>query len=105
LTTPPPCFVNTCGSTVTVTYDFVSGTDGGGTPLTAENCTFAYFCSGGVGNNGGMNGGINGGGNGGAPALQGAQIPSDGQSYGTAYCSEIFDGGINGGMNGGIPII
>jgi hypothetical protein len=42
---------------------------------------------------------------GGAPALQGAQIPSDGQSYGTAYCSEIFDGGMNGGMNGGIPII
>lgn len=70
---PPPCFVNTCGAPVTVSYEFVSGRDFQGDPLTAEQCTLDYFCSDQEGE-----------------ALQGAQIPSDGRSYATAYCQEII---------------
>jgi hypothetical protein len=104
---PPPCFVNNCGAPVTVSYEFVSGQDGAGTPLTSETCTFSYFCeaaNGGAmnGGNGGdmllVNGGINGG-NAGA-ALDGMQVPADGMPYGTAYCQEQFDNQ-NGGDNGG----
>lgn len=73
--TPPPCFVNTCGAPVTVSYTFVSATDPTGSPLTAEGCTFEYYCEDAVD---------------GDRALNGAQIPSDGRSYATAYCREIF---------------
>jgi hypothetical protein len=52
---PPPCFVNNCGAPVTVSYEFVSGQDGAGTPLTSETCTFSYFCE--AANGGAMNGG------------------------------------------------
>ncbi|TGD75101.1 midcut-by-XrtH protein [Mangrovimicrobium sediminis] len=78
---PPPCFVNTCGQPVEVTYTFIEGADGFGTPLTPGTCTFLYYC----GDNG----------EGGPYALDGSSVPSDGGSYGTAYCEEIFDGGDN----------
>lgn len=74
--TPPPCFVNTCGAPVTVSYTFVSGQGPTGDPLTAETCTFDYYCDGASGT-----------------AAQGASIPSDGASLATAYCVEIFGEG------------
>jgi len=74
--TPPPCFVNECGGPVTVQYTFVEGEDGFGTPLTAESCTFDYYCDDASEGN---------------TATPGATIPSDGQPYATAYCGEIFN--------------
>ena len=74
----PPCFVNTCGSPVTVSYTFIAGQDvSSSNPLTAETCTFAYFCAAGDESDE-------------STATQGAIIPSDGRSYATAYCSEQF---------------
>ena len=71
--TPPPCFVNTCGAPVTVSYTFISGENFAGAPLTAEGCTLDYFCEGEQG-----------------VAAQGALIPSDGRLYATAFCQEVF---------------
>ncbi len=79
LPTPPPCFVNTCGQPVEVTYTFIEGANGLGTPLTPGTCTFSYYCD--------ENG------EGGPNALDGSTVPSDGMTYGTAYCEELFDGG------------
>jgi len=89
--TPPPCFVNTCGAPVTVSYSFVSGTDSMGAPLTAEQCNFSYFCE---GASGGMD--LDEG----DRALDGSLIPSDGRPYATAYCREIFGADNGGGMPG-----
>lgn len=75
LTNPPPCFVNTCGAPVTVSYTFIDGEQADTTPITDATCTRDYFCSGE-----------------GSSAIDGAIIPSDGLSYATAYCQEIFDG-------------
>ena len=77
---PPPCFVNSCGSPVTVTYTLIEGETPDTTPITEETCTLAYFCSEGEGEGGGN------------PATDNSVIPSDGLAYGTAYCEEIFDG-------------
>ncbi|TGD75100.1 midcut-by-XrtH protein [Mangrovimicrobium sediminis] len=69
----PPCFVNTCGQPVQVTYTFIDAMDEFGTPITEGNCTFNYFCPGESDR-----------------ATDGASVPSDGASYGTAYCQEMF---------------
>ncbi|RLQ21873.1 hypothetical protein DWB85_09800 [Seongchinamella sediminis] len=84
---PPPCFINNSGQPVTVTYTFVDGAGPGGEPITAETCTFDYYCQDGEGE--------------GEPnvALDGASVPSDGQPYATAYCSEIFGEGPGGEGN------
>ncbi len=76
---PPPCFINSCGQPVVVTYDVLGGESYEGIPLTAENCTFNYYCS---------EGGFEG-----PNATQGSTVPSDGNSYGTAFCDEIFGAG------------
>ena len=70
----PPCFINTCGAPVEVTYTFVSGVQPDQTSITAESCTFDYFCS--------VEEGVE------EPAIDGASIPSDGLSRATAYCQE-----------------
>ena len=70
---PPPCFVNTCGSPVTVSYTFIEGQGPNSNPITAEACTFDYFC-----------------GDEQEVATQGAIVPSDGGFYATAYCVEQF---------------
>lgn len=75
--TPPPCFRNTCGSPVTVSYTFIAGETPDGTPITADSCTYNYYCD-----EAGSEGGV---------AADGAVIPSDGLPRATAYCSEIFD--------------
>ena len=72
---PPPCFVNTCGSPVTVSYTFIEGQGPDSNPITAEACTFEYFCDDTLGN----------------VATQGAIVPSDGEFYATAFCVEQFD--------------
>ena len=77
---PPPCFVNTCGSPVTVSYTFIDGEEPDTTPITDGTCTRNYYC---------------GDDEGASAATQGAVIPSDGLSYATAYCEEIF-GGLEG---------
>jgi hypothetical protein len=87
--TPPPCFVNTCGAPVTVSYTFVSGTDFTGVPLTAEQCNFAYFCD-------GASGEMDVSPEEGNRALNGSLIPSDGMPYATAYCLEIIGDGLPG---------
>lgn len=82
----PPCFVNNCGSPVTVTYKFISGVDTDRAPLlSAGACTKAYLCfdpdqfdpndpgSGVVSKS----------------AADGSVIPSDGELYATAFCREI----------------
>lgn len=81
--TPPPCFRNTCGSPVTVSYTFISGQTPTGTPITADSCTYNYYCDA-VGD--GMPSAEN-------TATDGAVIPSDGLPRATAYCQEIFEGG------------
>lgn len=76
--TAPPCFVNTCGSPVTVSYTFIEGQEAsfsGPIPITAEACTFDYAC---VDDSGLVL----------EAATQDAIVPSDGESYATAYCSE-----------------
>ena len=80
---PPPCFINTCGAPVEVTYTFVSGEKPGGTPITADSCTLVYFCA---------EEGAEEGDEVSAVAADGAFIPSDGLPKATAYCDEIFDG-------------
>lgn len=78
---PPPCFVNTCGSPVSVSYTLVSAQDPGGEEIAPEACTYDYYCEGDVPTAG--------------AATPGATIPSDGLPYATAYCAEQFgDGGI-----------
>jgi len=74
----PPCFVNTCGSPVTVSYTFIEGVTAFGAPITEESCTLVYYCEdeGPIETN---------------PATEGAVIPSDGFPYGTAACEEILD--------------
>ena len=76
--TPPPCFVNTCGSPVTVSYTFIDGatSEFPPTPITTASCTLAYYCEevGGASD----------------IAAEGATIPSDGRPYATAFCEEIF---------------
>ena len=75
----PPCFVNTCGSPVTVSYTFIDGQEAsfsGPIPITAEACTFDYAC-------------VDGSGPVLEAATQGAIVPSDGESYAMAYCSEL----------------
>ena len=74
-TQPPPCFVNSCGQPVTVSYTLVSGTSGDGDPLTEENCTLDYFCE---------------AADEGQVAADGGEVPSDGQPYAMAYCVEQF---------------
>ncbi len=69
----PPCFVNTCGQPVQVTYTFIDAMDELGNPITAGNCTFNYFCDAE-----------------GERATDGSLVPSNGESYGTAYCQEMF---------------
>ena len=74
----PPCFVNTCGSPVTVSYTFIDGqaaSFSGPIPITAEACTFDYEC---VDDSGPVL----------EAATQDAIVPSDGESYAMAYCSE-----------------
>ena len=44
LRTPPPCFKNTCGAPVRVSYQFVDGETDKETPITASSCTKAYTC-------------------------------------------------------------
>lgn len=83
--TPPPCFVNNSGQPVTVTYTFVSGQGPGGEPLTAETCTFDYYCE--EADEGDV-------------AADGASLPSDGKAYATAYCTEIFGEGLPQEGNG-----
>ena len=78
--TPPPCFVNTCGAPVTVSYTFESGTDYRGGELTAVSCTKQYICYDQQQNQGVAQ-----------AAEDGAQIPSDGSAYGTVFCAELFD--------------
>ena len=68
--TPPPCFYNTCGAEVAVSYTFVAGEMFDGTTITEESCILEYACGEGDPD----------------PAAQGATIPSDGIPYGTAYC-------------------
>jgi len=85
--TGPPCFVNTCGSPVTVSYTFIDGQEpsfsgptgpiSGPIPITAETCTFAYQC---VDDNGLVL----------EAATQDPIVPSDGESYAMAYCSEQY---------------
>ena len=72
---PPPCFVNTCGSPVTVSYTFIEGQGPDSNPITAEACTFEYFCDEAEQE----------------VATQGAIVPSDGEFYATAFCVEQFD--------------
>ncbi len=72
-TQPPPCFVNSCGQPVTVSYTLVNGTSGDGDPLTAQNCTLDYFCD---------------AADEGQVAADGGKVPSDGQPYAMAYCLE-----------------
>ncbi len=78
--TPPPCFINTCGSPVTVSYTFIDGATQDGTPITAGSCTYDYYCD-----------AVEEGGDPGDIAADGAVIPSDGMPRATAYCNEIFD--------------
>ena len=73
----PPCFVNTCGSPVTVSYTFIDGQDSNSNPITAEACTFDYVC-------------VSEGDLVREAATQGAIVPSDGESYAMAYCSEQY---------------
>ena len=77
---PPPCFVNTCGSPVTVSYTFINGQTSSflapSIPITAEACTFAYAC---VNDNSELVS---------EAATQDAIVPSDGESYAMAFCSE-----------------
>jgi len=83
----PPCFVNTCGSPVTVSYTFIDGQEpsfsgptgpiSGPIPITAETCTFAYEC-------------VDDGRLVSEAATQDAIVPSDGESYAMAYCSEQY---------------
>ena len=73
----PPCFVNTCGSPVTVSYTFIDGQEPTSNPITAEACTFAYQC---VDDNGLVL----------EAATQDPIVPSDGESYAMAYCSEQY---------------
>lgn len=75
---PPPCFVNTCGAPVTVSYTFLSGEDPAGDPLTAEGCTLDYYCE----EVDVLDSEL--------VAAQGGVIPSNGEPYATAYCQEIF---------------
>ena len=78
--TGPPCFVNTCGSPVTVSYTFIDGQEAsvsGPIPITAEACTFAYEC---VDDSVLVL----------EAATQDAIVPSDGESYALAYCSEQY---------------
>ncbi|MEQ9464086.1 MAG: hypothetical protein RJQ10_10525 [Haliea sp.] len=75
---PPPCFVNTCGAPVTVSYTFVSGEDFFGDPLTAEGCTLDYYCQ----EVDDLDSEL--------VAAQGGVVPSNGEAYATAYCGEIF---------------
>ena len=77
----PPCLVNTCGSPVTVSYTFIDGQESSFSdpiPITAEACTFAYEC---VDDNGGLVL---------EAATQDAIVPSDGESYAMAFCSEQY---------------
>ena len=80
--TGPPCFVNTCGSPVTVSYTFINGQTSSflapSIPITAEACTFAYAC---VNDNSELVS---------EAATQDAIVPSDGESYAMAYCSEQY---------------
>ncbi len=76
----PPCLVNTCGSPVTVSYTFIDGQEAsvsGPIPITAEACTFAYEC---VDDSGLVL----------EAATQDAIVPSDGESYAMAFCSEQY---------------
>jgi len=80
--TGPPCFVNTCGSPVTVSYTFIDGQKAsffgsGPIPITAEACTFDYACK----DDSGLVS---------EAATQDAIVPSDGKSYAMAYCSEQY---------------
>ncbi len=77
----PPCFKNTCGKPVNVSYTFIEGEDFEGSPLTAESCTLDYYCD-------------EGGGFSAPPALEGDDIPSNGAALGTAFCAEILGGEI-----------
>ncbi|HKK23931.1 MAG TPA: hypothetical protein VJ947_09615, partial [Pseudohaliea sp.] len=88
---PPPCFINTCGAPVTVTYELDSAYGPEGQLLTPEECTFGYYCE-----SEEVNGIDAFGPNAEAPpgiALDGSEVPSDGQSYATAYCLEMFGEG------------
>ncbi|MCX2973582.1 hypothetical protein EYC87_08320 [Halieaceae bacterium IMCC8485] len=76
-TTPPPCFVNNCGSAVTVAYTFISGQTFDQQPLTDGTCTREYFCE---------ELSL-------AGAIDGMQIPSDRAPYGAAFCLEMIDEG------------
>jgi hypothetical protein len=83
--TGPPCFVNTCGSPVTVSYTFIDGQKAsfsGPIPITAEACTFVYACK----DDSGLVS---------EAATQDAIVPSDGESYAMVYCSEQY--GLPGG--------
>jgi len=78
--TGPPCFVNTCGSPVTVSYTFIDGQTASVSspiPITAEACTFTYTCK----DDSGLVS---------EAATQDAIVPSDGKSYAMAYCSEQY---------------
>jgi len=75
---PPPCFINTCGSAVVVSYTLAAGKTPDGTPRTEESCTLDYFCLGAEGVEGGFE----------QAAVQGATISSDGLPYATAYCED-----------------
>lgn len=72
--TEPPCFSNSCGVPVTVSYTLIAGETPEGAPITEGSCTLEYYCSPADSN----------------AATQGAIIPSDETPYGTAYCAEIF---------------
>jgi len=73
---PPPCFINTCGSSVTVSYTVLNGETPVGDPITSANCTYQYFCSDSEGT-----------------ATDGSIVASDGSQLATAYCNEIGVGG------------
>ncbi len=74
---PPPCFSNTCGKPVEVSYTLIEAFDPNDNPISESECTRVYYCN----ENGGSSA---------PPALEGEAIPSDGTLLGTAYCDEIF---------------
>jgi hypothetical protein len=71
-----PCFVNSCGETVTINYRFLQGGTAPGVPLSEVDsnvCAVAYSCGGTL-----------------PPtilgAINGSQIPSGAAQYGLVYC-------------------
>ena len=86
ITTPPPCFRNTCGVPVAVSYEFIEGFESGeqeqGPALTPENCSFEYACT----VSGAAADEFSG------LASDGSKVPSNGEPYATAFCAEMFEG-------------